>query len=357
MARNKSNLTNIDKSDLINYPDGRIQNNLGAGNGTPVNEIVYGDLHEFFAKLMREYGIEYNGLPDNETNTYQLIEAARSLASKNDYVLDLNSSGGVLEIPLKLGKLKDNESFILRSTVNKGSETQIRGILDNVNKTVSFIGGDFSQNEYIRMINTRTSVVLIRLVDGVNLDTFTSALNYLKAATQTQENAGTANNVATTPLTNKTSFIRRVNGSDSTEHLAIQDGLPGARNGLLSSSILADIKALTPPRNVGFVSGIDPGTPNVNSNAVVGGDISAAVVIGDGEGATSYRVSMDNDMSDTNYIVRIDIQGLTSSGFNDSTGLNPSFKPISVNQFEISFVKNTPSASLNMKAHLSIIQL
>ena len=50
MARNKALQPNIDGSDLTNYPDKRIRNNDGSGNGTPVNEQVYGDIHEFFGK-------------------------------------------------------------------------------------------------------------------------------------------------------------------------------------------------------------------------------------------------------------------------------------------------------------------
>ena len=45
--RNKSNLANIVID--ANYPYGRIKDNTGAGDGTPVNEFVYGDIHQFFA--------------------------------------------------------------------------------------------------------------------------------------------------------------------------------------------------------------------------------------------------------------------------------------------------------------------
>lgn len=57
------------------YPDGRIQNDDGSGNGTPVTEAVYGDFHQFFAKLLRDAGIAANNLPDNTTNEFQLNDA------------------------------------------------------------------------------------------------------------------------------------------------------------------------------------------------------------------------------------------------------------------------------------------
>lgn len=77
---------NVDNSDLSNYPDGRVKDNTGSGNGTGVNERVYGDLHQAIAKLMRLYGIIPSGLPDNEANGFQIVEALKALASKNDYI-------------------------------------------------------------------------------------------------------------------------------------------------------------------------------------------------------------------------------------------------------------------------------
>jgi len=233
--RNKGTLVNIDNSDLGVYPSGRIKNNTGAGDGTPVNEEVYGDLHEMKDKLMRLYGISYNGLPDNETNGYQLIDALVALASKNDFILPLNSVSDVLTVPLKIGKLKDNEAFILKSSINKNIETTIKGTLDNVSKAVTFLG-DFKANEYVRMINTPGSVVIIRMIDSFNLEAAITDLNFLKKASQIEENAGAIDTVATTPLVNKVTFAKRVIGSDSGGYLAKPTGDPDVRNGLLSSA-------------------------------------------------------------------------------------------------------------------------
>lgn len=230
--RNKGTLVNIDNSDLGVYPSGRIKNNTGAGDGTPVNEEVYGDLHEMKDKLMRLYGISYNGLPDNETNGYQLIEALVALASKNDFCLPLNSVADVLTVPLKIGKLKDNEFFILKASIDKNVETTIKGTLDNVTKAVTFLG-DFKANEYVRMINTPGSVVIIRMVDSFNLESVITDLNFLKKASQAEEEAGAIDTKATTPSINKTTFTKRVIGGDSGSFLAQPTG-PTQRNGLLS---------------------------------------------------------------------------------------------------------------------------
>ncbi len=247
--RNKLDQSNINNSDPANYPDGRIKNNTGGGNGTPVNEEVYGDIHEMKDKLMRLYNIEHNGLPDNETNGYQFVEALRALASKNDFCLNLTTASDILRVPLKLGKLLPDESFILKATIDFTTETQIRGTLDNVTKTVSVLGS-FKQNEYVRMINTATSVVLVRMIDSFNLDSAVTDLMYMKGASLAEEYAGVIADKATSPLTNLNAYMRRVNGVDSGNYLAIPTSDANARNGLLSSVDKEKIDNLADPTSL-----------------------------------------------------------------------------------------------------------
>lgn len=58
------------------YPYGRIKDKEpGVGPGTPVNEQTYGDVHQFFARLMALAGVNANGLPDNEYTGWQFMEA------------------------------------------------------------------------------------------------------------------------------------------------------------------------------------------------------------------------------------------------------------------------------------------
>lgn len=57
------------------YLKGSLHDNDGSGNGTPVNKLVYNDMHLFFEKLMQLGGITANNLPDNDDNGYQLIQA------------------------------------------------------------------------------------------------------------------------------------------------------------------------------------------------------------------------------------------------------------------------------------------
>lgn len=259
MARDKGTIVNIDKSNLSDYPNGRIKNNTGGNDGTPVNEFIYGDLHETKDKLMRLYGISYNGLPDNETNGYQFIQSLIALASKNDFTINLNISGDSLSVDLKLGKLLDNETFILKSSINKGVQTTIKGS-DNVVKIITYLG-EFKANEYVRMINTNSSVILVRMIDSNNIGAAIDELNYLKKASQAEEDAGVIDNKATTPLTNKTSFIKRVNGEDSSDYLAIATG-SGQKNGLLSHQDKKKINDFTDP-----LSGIVWQSNNVSTNS------------------------------------------------------------------------------------------
>ena len=91
MAIGIANYPNPDTSDPTNYPNGNIKNRP---NGTPINVLTNGDVQMVFDKLMRIAGLTANGLPDNETNGYQLIEAIQKAARPYDsYVVALTQSG------------------------------------------------------------------------------------------------------------------------------------------------------------------------------------------------------------------------------------------------------------------------
>lgn len=74
MAIKLEDKTNVDAPDAA-YPFGKIRDNNGSGNGTPVNSQVYGDFHQFFAKMLAESGVTVNGLAENQTNGFQYFEA------------------------------------------------------------------------------------------------------------------------------------------------------------------------------------------------------------------------------------------------------------------------------------------
>lgn len=57
------------------YPFGNVRDNDGTNNGTPVNVEVYGDFHQFFAKMFDVSGLTYNNVPDNAYDGFQYYEA------------------------------------------------------------------------------------------------------------------------------------------------------------------------------------------------------------------------------------------------------------------------------------------
>lgn len=350
MARDKGTLVQIDNSNLLDYPNGRIKNQTGLGDGTPVNEVVYGDYHETFAKLMRLYAINYNGLSDNETNGYQLVEALIALASKNDFTLPLNTSAGFLTVPLKISKLKDNETFLLKASADKTTETQIKGTLDNTTKVISFIG-DFKAGEYVRMINTAVEVVLIREVDLVNLNLTVGELNYLKAATSGEVIAGLINTKAVTPQSFLDAFLEYVNGATSDDFLAttLANGLyPKAHFDIVENLGTSAIK------NVGWLSGLD--THDTSGALPVSGDIVSAVATVLPGDATRILVTMANPMDNVNYLVKPYLQSMSSSTAFDDNTYYPVFKPVNTTQFQLGVCQGFEE-NQNLRIHFEIQQL
>ena len=81
MGRRLKNKNNVDNSDA-NYPLGRIKDNTGINDGTPVDEDVYGDVHQTFEQMANEAqtseGDGYaNEEPDNSFNGYQFFNFLR----------------------------------------------------------------------------------------------------------------------------------------------------------------------------------------------------------------------------------------------------------------------------------------
>lgn len=67
------------------YPDGRIKDETGIQDGTPIEEATNGDMMQFFAKIMRVAGLAPNELPDNEYNGLQFYEALLAAAVPYNY--------------------------------------------------------------------------------------------------------------------------------------------------------------------------------------------------------------------------------------------------------------------------------
>lgn len=347
--RKLSTNPNIDNSDPANFPDGRIKNNTGAGDGTPVDERVYGDIHQLIAYLMRRYNIVPNELPDNVTNGYQIAEAFKALPAKNDFIIPLSSASGVLQTNVKLGSVEENEYFICLASNDYSSETQIKGTDSGVFSVTT--NQPFKSGEFVRMVKKASVVEISRLVDFNNIDAVVAAYNFLKAATYSQEIAGTSNQVATNPLSNALSFVERVNGSSSSMSLAT-----ALRNGLYSKEHFEIVSNLGTPdlRNKGFFSGLDLGGTPVGQNLTVGGDVLTAVVTNSVDNFSIVRCTLRNSMPNNNYKINISLESQGSFN-NDTRTLSPMFKIINNNTFDIACREYNQNTQ-NLKFHLEAIK-
>lgn len=342
---------NVINSDA-NYPNGRIRNNTGSGNGTPVNESVYGDIHVNKDKLMDLYGITPNDLPDNEANGYQIIESLRALASKNDFILPLSLNTGVLNVPIKIGFMLENEQVVCKASFDLATETQIKGS-DNI--TLSFTAnGSFKANEYVRVVKNASSITIIRLADEISLDSMINNLLYLKKASQSEENLGVIDTKATTPLSNLTAFIRRVNGADTAPYLAT-----ASQNGIYPKEHFTIVNALVATRNKGSISSIDFGGEILGTTFSVTGDIISATVVAVNTSTTRIRIVLANSMTNTSYYVRSYVQSLsTDQNFDTALGV-PVFKVIDDLTFDFAMKEflDFLGANQNVQIHFEVVKI
>ncbi len=102
------------------YPYGRIKDNPGDGSGTPVNEQVYGDFHQFFAKLLADAGITGNDLSENSTNTFQYILALNSIIAT---AVGVETSARVAAVSAEQSARIAADSALNTAKVNKSGDT------------------------------------------------------------------------------------------------------------------------------------------------------------------------------------------------------------------------------------------
>lgn len=341
---------NVDNSDPSNYPNGRVKDNSGIGDGTYVNERTKGDLHQMIERLMILAGITPNNLPDNVTNGYQIIDSLIALASKNDYILDLTTTGDVLQIAVKVALMKEGESLICKASADKTTETEVKGS-DNSVTAVTF-SGNFKANEYVRFIKTASGVTLVRIGDNASLNAMVSELFFLKKANYAQELAGALDTVATTPQTNALVFTERVNGASSSVSLA-----NASRNGLLSKEFWSIINGLGSilPRNTGWFSGVNIDSGSVGATYARSGDIVSATIQVNASGRQVIRCVLANAMDDNNYVVDTNIESQGTFA-NDVEVQREVFKPIGTTSFDIA-LRESAAVSQSLKIHVKVFQL
>jgi hypothetical protein len=119
------------------YPYGDIKDNAGSADGTPVNRLVYADLHQFFEKLMDEAGVSHNGLPDNEANGFQLYLALLgNLAKRVDISGSITVSGALSTSTLEAWEYYDGTIAIALSGTFSSTITDGTTILSGLPEMV-----------------------------------------------------------------------------------------------------------------------------------------------------------------------------------------------------------------------------
>tara|TARA_R110000822_G_scaffold123489_3_gene257901 strand:+ start:11492 stop:12652 length:1161 start_codon:yes stop_codon:yes gene_type:complete len=104
-------------TDLVKFPQGTIKNQTSSELGTPVVREVYGDILTNMYALLADVGIVPDGLEDNNTKGYQLLEAFKKLANVlNDVEQVMTLAGTVWSVNFKIDNLPDKYVFIGRAT-------------------------------------------------------------------------------------------------------------------------------------------------------------------------------------------------------------------------------------------------
>lgn len=114
------------------YPFGRIRNNEGGNNGTPIIEELYGDIHEFITGILTKAGISPNGLPENVTNGYQTLDALGVLPRKL-VALKKSPEKTYFEVEAYLDRMKNGDYILLRTLPETFNPNQIT-VSDGVGK-------------------------------------------------------------------------------------------------------------------------------------------------------------------------------------------------------------------------------
>lgn len=135
------------------YPHGRIQDDDGTGTkGTPVDEQVYGDFHQFFSQLMLDGGLTANEIAENEYDGFQLNTALGNFINKLSQQLADNLNGGLRKKIANLGDWNMNSTGNISIALPSGvTLTKIRSVRVLILSDLSggnYVGSDLLQAGY-----------------------------------------------------------------------------------------------------------------------------------------------------------------------------------------------------------------
>lgn len=153
------------------YPYSGIKDDTGSNDGTLVNQNTLNDYVQFFEKIFNESGDTANGLPDNATNGFQLVEAAKKVFRPYKSYVALISQVGTAAPTVKV--LENNLGAAIawsRSGAGDYGGTLVGAF--TLDKTVAFLGGFNSAAKFGlcgRLSND--AVALLSDTDGTFSDT------------------------------------------------------------------------------------------------------------------------------------------------------------------------------------------
>lgn len=121
LLKDKANVGAVDAVWLY----GNVIDDTGSDDGTRVNKEFITDYVQLFERIMAKAGIAANGLPDNETNGWQLYEAFRAL-TRNYNVYTITISQVVTNIPT-INQLSNQIGGIVWSRASIGTYDGVLG--------------------------------------------------------------------------------------------------------------------------------------------------------------------------------------------------------------------------------------
>ncbi len=165
MARNLALKTNVEPADS-DYPYGKIKDDSGVGDGTPVNELVYGDMHQFFARMFAKSGLVYNNLPDSDYSDFQFFEAAQKLWKNfiGVRIISTNTNTTVADIGKVIfvsGATGSTSHYLPNSTTLQDGDSIV--FVNNDDKEVNILnfGGDSLANYTSPLLKTGDFIQLV----------------------------------------------------------------------------------------------------------------------------------------------------------------------------------------------------
>lgn len=157
------------------YSYGTMRDDTGADDGTRANTEFMTDYVQFFERLMDLSAIPPNGLPDNDANGYQLMEALLTITGGLIKIIPIGTwnmdSTPAISIAhgLNRGKIRDvsciitDDNDILSALLNSGGEGAIAA-MDDINITLSRTNAGFFDSTAFDDTTVNRGYVTIRYV-------------------------------------------------------------------------------------------------------------------------------------------------------------------------------------------------